>query len=230
MTASGASPAPPEPPPGSWEAWVNRTSAILAVLAALSSGQWGASNLKAILEQGKVNDGWSYYQAKSIKGHAAENTARLAAALAADVAPGKKSPLQAFVAGMREEKDRYDKEKTEQFTECKNLELARDACVERSFWFEIAFVCLQVGVVLSTIAAAAKKKGIWLAAIVAGTLGLAVVANGFVSFMRAPTELAKKLGPKLDAPVPQKSGAPAAPTPSASAPGPQPGGGAEGGK
>ena len=37
-----------------WEDWITRTTAVLAVFAALSSGQWGASNLRAILEQGKV--------------------------------------------------------------------------------------------------------------------------------------------------------------------------------
>ena len=60
-----------------WEDWITRTTAVPAVFAALSSGQWGASKLRAILEQGMVDDGWSYYQAKSIKNH-------LAGAMAAD--------------------------------------------------------------------------------------------------------------------------------------------------
>src|SRR3954468_10407330 len=102
---------PADPAPGTWEAWVNRTSAILAVLAALSSGQWGASNLRAILEQGKVNDGWAFYQAKSIKGHEAENVAGLATALAADLPPEKSSSLVAYAVSMTAEVRRYDLEK-----------------------------------------------------------------------------------------------------------------------
>src|SRR5277367_331184 len=67
--------------PSAVETWITRTTAILAVVAAISSGRWGACNLQAILEQGKVNDTWSYYQAKSMKQHEAEQTRDLAAAL-----------------------------------------------------------------------------------------------------------------------------------------------------
>src|SRR6185436_8028046 len=73
-----------DPGKSRWEDWITKTTAVLAVLAALSSGQWGASNLKAILEQGKVDDGWSYYQAKSIKNHLAEHMQGLVAAMAAE--------------------------------------------------------------------------------------------------------------------------------------------------
>src|SRR6516165_10491675 len=62
--------------------WIARTTAILAVIAAISSGRWGASNLQAILEQGKVNDTWAFYQAKSMKQHEAEQTRDLARAMA----------------------------------------------------------------------------------------------------------------------------------------------------
>src|SRR5947209_20227077 len=77
---------PAAKPQSGWEGWATRTTAILAVLAALSSGRWGAANLQAILEQGKVNDAWSYYQARSIKEHIERDSASLATALHADVA------------------------------------------------------------------------------------------------------------------------------------------------
>src|SRR6185436_2777515 len=85
-----------------WEDWIARTTAVLAVVAALSSGQWGASNLRAILEQGKVDDGWSYYQAKSIKNHLADHMQSLAAAMAADRPPaeGKESAMMKYRAEM----------------------------------------------------------------------------------------------------------------------------------
>jgi hypothetical protein len=191
----------PEPPPTGWEAWVNRTAAILAVLAALSSGQWGASNLRAILEQGKVNDGWSYYQAKSIKGHVAQNSADLARALTEDVLPERRGALGHFAEKMAGLSDKYEVDKKKQEADCHKLESERDRWVDRSFWFEIGFICLQVGVVLATIGAAAKKKEIWIVSITAGTLGLAIVANGLGEWVPAPRDLAKKLGPKIEAPV-----------------------------
>jgi len=185
----------PEPVKKSWEDWIAKTTAVLAVLAALSSGQWGASNLKAILEQGKVDDGWSYYQAKSIKSHLAEHMQGLSAAMAAD-RPGADAALLQYRAQMEAEAKRLSEEKAKIEGEVHGYEGARDAHVERSFWFEIAFACLQAGVVLSTIAAAAKKKGLWLAALTAGLLGAFFVANGLGHFIQTP-EYSKKLAPKL---------------------------------
>lgn len=182
-----------------WEDWITRTTAVLAVFAALSSGQWGASNLRAILEQGKVNDGWSYYQAKSIKNHLADHMHSLAGALAAEhpAAVGQESALLKYRAETGIEAKRLAAEKAVIEKEVHEYEHSRDSFVERSFWFEIAFACLQAGVVLSTIAAAAKKRGLWMAAMVAGLLGVFFVLNGMLHFIPTP-EYSKKLGPKLE--------------------------------
>ncbi len=191
--------APAETKPAkSWEDWIAKTTAVLAVVAALSSGQWGASNLKAILEQGKVDDGWSYYQSKSIKGHMAEHMEGLAAAIAADkgAAANPDSAIVKYREHMGAEAKRLTVEKGTIEQEVHGYEHSRDSYVERSFWFEIAFACLQAGVVLSTVAAAAKKKGLWMAALVAGLLGAFFVANGLGHFIQTP-EYSKKLGPKL---------------------------------
>jgi hypothetical protein len=180
-----------------WEDWITKTTAVLAVLAALSSGQWGASNLRAILEQGKVDDGWSYYQAKSIKGHLADHMQGLAAALAADRPAGSDPALAKYRADLEAEARRLTTEKAAIEKEVHEYERERDSYVGRSFWFEIAFACLQAGVVLSTIAAAAKKKPLWTVAMIAGLLGLFFVINGLGHFIRT-SEYAKKVGPKLE--------------------------------
>jgi len=153
----------PEPGPATtvksrWEDWITRTTAVLAVIAALSSGQWGASNLRAILEQGKVDDGWSYYQAKSVKNHMAEHLQSLAGAMAADHPPaaGQESAMLKLRAELEGEAKRLSVEKGLIEKDVHGFEQARDSFVERSFWFEIAFACLQAGVVLSTLAAATR--------------------------------------------------------------------------
>ncbi len=79
MSETQKSPAEKKDEPSNWAA---RMTAVLAVNAALSSGRWSASNLQAILEQGKVNDAWSYYQAKSDNQHGLEQARDLARALA----------------------------------------------------------------------------------------------------------------------------------------------------
>lgn len=196
------------PPSTSWENWATRTTAILAVFAAISSGQWGASNLRAILEQGKVNDQWAYFQAKSIKGHVAEDSQALAAALAADSAVGREAgarptSLGALAKSLAAERDRYVMEKKKEEDKAHGFERARDNFVERSFWFEVAFASLQVGVVLCTVATAAKKKSLWATAILCGFLGAALIANGYLRIVKTP-EYARTLGVKLDAEIPAK--------------------------
>ena len=193
----------PEPGPATavrprWEDWTARTTAVLAVFAALSSGQWGASNLRAILEQGRVDDGWSYYQAKSIKNHLAEHMQSLAGAMAADhpAAPGQASALKKYHDDMEAEVKRLAVEKATIEKDVHGYEEARDGFVERSFWFELAFACIQAGVVLSTIAAAAKKKSLWLTALCAGILGALLLVNGLTHVVKTP-EYAHKLAPKL---------------------------------
>ncbi|HZV01142.1 MAG TPA: DUF4337 domain-containing protein [Planctomycetota bacterium] len=173
------------------EAWITRTTAILAVLAALSSGRWGASNLGAILEQGKINDTWGEFQAESIKGHAARDAADLAKALHADDAVVKK--FQDEEASRKKQKDEL-KGKAEEF------QLERDAHIQRSFWFEMAFACLQLGVVICTIAAATKSKGLWMGALVIAAIGLGVFVNGFKLWYRVEKNpLIEKQAKSLDA-------------------------------
>lgn len=156
--------------PSSMEVWIIRTTAILAVLAALSSGRWGASNLRAILEQGKVNDSWSYYQAKSIKQTVAANSAELAASLHGEVA---------LVASFRASAERYDKEKKAIEEEARFYQDQRNHHVEQSLWFEFSFACIQLGVVICTIAAATRSKRLWAGSITFGLVGLVLFLNGF---------------------------------------------------
>jgi hypothetical protein len=189
----------------SWQDWVTRTTAILAVLAALSSGRTGATNLNAILEQGKVNDAWAYYQAKSIKEHGAEQARELAKALAAD-AGSKSTALEAFVKAMGDEAERESAAKDKQLNEAKALEERRNKLVENSFWFEISFAFLQLGVILCTIATGAKKRAPWYAGIVLGLLGLLLIVNGFeqTRFFNAPDFLYKSKANELGYTPPPK--------------------------
>ncbi|MEZ0229800.1 MAG: DUF4337 domain-containing protein [Planctomycetota bacterium] len=156
--------------PSAMEVWIIRTTAILAVLAALSSGRWGASNLRAILEQGKVNDSWSYYQAKSIKQTIAQNSADLAESLHGDTA---------LVASFRAEAKRYSSEKKERSEEAEYYQEQRNHHVEQSLWFEFSFACIQLGVVICTIAAATRSKKLWFSSITFGAIGLVFFLNGF---------------------------------------------------
>jgi hypothetical protein len=167
-----------------WQEWATRTTAILAVVAALSSGRWGASNLQAILEQGKVNDTWAYYQAKSMKQHDAEQISALAQALASGDAPNS-SGLKLLQAQLDKEAKREEQDKNQREKDAKNFEASRDRLVESSFWFELSFTGLQLGVILCTIAAAARRRLLWYVGILCGVLGLLLLINGRHPFVHA---------------------------------------------
>jgi len=169
-----------------WQTWATRTTAILAVLAALSSGRWGASNLQAILEQGKVNDTWAYYQAKSVKQHSAEQIRDLAAALSAGQPADRAAALSQFQRQLDADARREDSEKLQREADARRFELRRDQLVERGFWYELSFACLQLGVILCTIASGAKRPSAWYAGIAIGALGLLLLINGMYTVRHAP--------------------------------------------
>jgi hypothetical protein len=171
------------------EQWMTRTTAILAILAALSSGRWGASNLWAILEQGKVNDAWSYYQAKSVKQHVAESSCQLAEALHADAA---------VIASFKAEMKRLDADKAQAKKDAEDYQFSRDVWISRSFWFEVSFIVIQLGVVLCTIAAATRGRKLWDLAIVLGILGVAFLIWGFLVKEKTENPLTKSVVKSLD--------------------------------
>ena len=183
MTES-ATPAPAKQP--GWQQWAAHSTAILAVLAALSSGRWGASNLQAILEQGKVNDTWAYYQAKSIKEHDAEQTRELAHSFLPGQPADRAASLEALRARMDAEARRETEEKAKTERDAHEFEIRRDQLVESSFWFELSFAGLQLGVILCTIAVGAKRTLPWSAGLVCGVLGLVLLVNGWHRFIHAP--------------------------------------------
>lgn len=169
-----------------WQAWATRTTAILAVLAALSSGRWGASNLQAILEQGKVNDTWAYYQAKSVKEHSAEQIRDLAAALASGQPADRATSLAQLQRQLDTDARREEVEKQQREADARRFELRRDQLVERGFWYELSFACLQLGVILCTIASGARRQAAWYTGIVVGVLGLLLLINGMYTIRHAP--------------------------------------------
>jgi hypothetical protein len=176
-----------EKPTSTWQDWATRTTAILAVIAALSSGRWGASNLQAILEQGKVNDGWSYYQADSIKEHGARQMKGVMEALGkGNVSEDQAKAFAKLQKDFAEEEAAKNKDKKARFDDAKKYEKSRDVMVERGFWYEVSFALLQLGVILCTIATASKTKGPFWLAIAIGILGFAVLINGFHRFYHAP--------------------------------------------
>src|SRR5947207_418058 len=168
--------------------WVDhaaRTTAVLAVLAAVSSGQYANQFSRTILAQAEASDSWSYNQAKSIKRHLVQAQAELLTAMAV-TAPAAVAELQKLQERDVQDVKRYDQELAEAKVKAQKVEADKRLHERQGNWFQGAFIVLQAGVVLCTIASSAKRKELWATAIALGAVGLALVAYGFVIGLKPP--------------------------------------------
>jgi hypothetical protein len=162
--------------------WVDhaaRTTAVLAVLAAVSSGQYANQFSRTILAQAEATDQWNYYQATSIKRHIVAGQVALLTALEA-TRPEAADQLQKLQAGDSERVKKYEKELADLKSKAEGVEAQRKLHERQGNWFQGAFIILQAGVVLCTIASSSKQKALWLLAIILGVAGLVVVGVGFL--------------------------------------------------
>src|SRR5438132_6508702 len=162
--------------------WVDhaaRTTAVLAVLAAVSSGQYANQFSRTILAQAEASDQWSYYQSKSIKKHLMNAQIELLTAMATS-APQAAADLDKLRGKDSAEVARYQKELDEAMAKARSIEANKNLHERQGNWFQGAFIILQAGVVLCTIASSARRKELWAIAIALGLLGLAVVGYGFL--------------------------------------------------
>jgi uncharacterized protein DUF4337 len=168
--------------------WIDhaaRTTAVLAVLAAVSSGQYANQFSRTILAQAEASDQWSYFQAKSIKRHIVAGQISLLSAMALtrpDAAEQLKRLEDEDVAAVK----KYEQELAEAKTRAEKIESDKRLHEKQGNWFQGAFIILQAGVVLCTIASSSKRKELWALSIALGLAGLAVVAYGFVIGLHPP--------------------------------------------
>jgi hypothetical protein len=168
--------------------WVDhaaRTTAVLAVLAAVSSGQYASQFSRTILAQAEASDQWSYFQAKSIKRHIVAGQVELLRALAT-TAPQAAAALDKLQADDAAAVKKYEQELAEAKAKAEKIEADKRLHERQGTWFQGAFIILQAGVVLCTVAASAKRKELWALAIALGVAGLAVVGYGFLIGLRPP--------------------------------------------
>src|SRR5579885_2919028 len=92
-----------------WVSWVALSSALLAVLAAVAALLAGHHVDEAMLLRMQASDQWSYYQAKSIKGHCAAQKSEILSAL------GRKAEGGEDAAKRYEEEKKEIQEKAEEF-------------------------------------------------------------------------------------------------------------------
>lgn len=168
--------------------WIDhaaRTTAVLAILAAVSSGQYANQFSRTILAQAEASDQWSYYQSKSIKRHLVQGQFELLQALAA-TQPAAAAELSKLGSNDAAAVKKYDAEIVEIRSKAEKIEADKRLHEKQGNWFQGAFIILQAGVVLCTIASSSKRKELWAAAIAFGVAGLVVVGYGFMLGLHPP--------------------------------------------
>ena len=168
--------------------WIDhaaRTTAVLAVMAAVSSGQYANQFSRTILAQAEASDQWSYYQAKSIKRHLVQAQVELLTALAL-TQPAAAAELSKLQANDAAAVKRYEQELAEAKVKAEKIEADKRLHEKQGNWFQGAFIVLQAGVVLCTIASSSRRKELWALAIILGVVGLGLVGYGGFLGYRPP--------------------------------------------
>jgi hypothetical protein len=156
------------------------TAAILAVLASIGSLFSGHAANQAILDQTLATDQWSFYQAKSTKGHIAEANAEMLETLAALQGTAKPEATRPALDRLREQVKRYDREKEEVKAEAERLEAESRQEFARHHRFAVGIAAFQVGIVLSSVSILVRFRPLYYLSLAAGVAGIAFLVAGLV--------------------------------------------------
>ncbi|MCG6536531.1 MAG: DUF4337 domain-containing protein, partial [Syntrophales bacterium LBB04] len=156
------------------------------VCATLSTLKGGSYSTRSLMSHSQASDQWAYFQAKSIKGYLYDlQKEKLELELKSLKLPPSsvQAEYEKKIAGYSQKVKIYDAEKGEIQKKAEGLELLRDELQQHSAAFGVAAMFLQIGILLSSIAALMKKKYFWLIGVAVGCIGMLYFANGFWHFM-----------------------------------------------
>ncbi len=169
------------------EKWINYlalTTVLLAVCATLSSFKLEHFSVDSVLKQVMASDQWAFYQAKSMKGYLYElqkekvelDLKTIEKIASTDLVQEYRKKIESYGDVAK----KYNKEKADIMNDAKHLQKERAEAQERAEIFGKAIIFLQMGILLSSIAALLKKKSIWVVGSLVGLLGMVYFANGFI--------------------------------------------------
>jgi hypothetical protein len=153
------------------------TIAILAVILSFVNNKGDNAKTDAILNTSKASDQWSYFQAKSIKGHIAELHVGLLKELGG--APMTDEAKQALgrLAG---EVDRLKGDKTAIEKEAKQLVVDAEHASKLNDRCDLSALLLQIAIVICSVAILSSWKPFWYAGIALGAAGAVIGATAFL--------------------------------------------------
>jgi hypothetical protein len=170
---------------GDWVRYVGLSTAILAVFAAIAALQSGSLVNEALIHQIKASDTWAQYQASREKTHI--YTVAYNALVDQNAAPAKthvagaKTPAQRALE-YRQKLDEETSKQQQSTASAHELEKTAEEELQRQHRFEYAVALIQIAIALGAVAALARLKSGWYASMVAGAIGIVLVAGGFLGF------------------------------------------------
>jgi len=168
-----------------WLSYLSATTVVIAVCATLSTFKGGGYSTKALLNQSKASDQWSFYQAKGIKSYIYEmQVEQLETELLAPTNHEVAAANQKRIEQYKKKIEKYANEKEQISKEAKSFEDIRDDAKKHSEAFGFAVLFLQVSILLSSIAALIKKKPLWYLSMALGAVGILYFCNGFLLFIK----------------------------------------------
>lgn len=151
-----------------WHGWLALSTAVMAVLAALTTLYMGKFSSRAIMAQGQETNQWSYYQAKSIKGHTYEinlKTMQLQYLALKGANPETAAEYQKTMDAYKSEITRYEAEKKEIKTKADEIAKGKLKAQDMGGNFAYALIFLQIALMLASISSLTKRKYLWYIAL-----------------------------------------------------------------
>jgi DNA gyrase/topoisomerase IV subunit A len=152
---------------------VSLTMAILAVAVAVVTLLSHRAHTEEVVLQSRANDQWAFYQAKNIRLHADRKFADLAEFVTATDYAKLAKAKEASLA----EAEKYEKQTDEIQNEAKQLEAETDHERRRANRFDLGEVCLEIGLVITSITLLSGKRAFWHSGILLGLAGAATAAT-----------------------------------------------------
>jgi hypothetical protein len=155
------------------------TAAVLAVFAAFGSLLSGHEANQAIIHQSQASDQWSYYQAKSTKGHIYDATKEgVRATLQGRGVPEEK--INRLLEPLEQKAQKYEQEKEPIEHEARHLEAERLLELEKHHFYALGIASFQVGTVLASVSILLRHRIVWILSLFSGLVGIFFLLRGLI--------------------------------------------------
>lgn len=153
------------------EKTIGLTMAIVAVLLAAATLMSHRAHTEVVVLQTRVNDQWSYYQAKNIRSHELEAFAKMEALNS----NGKDLSAEFSKDSEKQRKDADGIRK-----EAENLDNETKVVEHRANYYDSAELFLEISIVLCSVALLAELKLFWHLSFITTILGVCVALWGML--------------------------------------------------